>query len=70
MQLGQIFFSNNIPLSYWDEKSKLSPNYKINVCSYKWSTFKTKKYKIGTLHYIAKVDNPKNIIVSSLHHHN
>ena len=59
MQLGQIFFSNNIPFSYWDNKSKLSPNYKINECKYKWSTFKTKKYKIGTLHYIAKADNPE-----------
>ena len=52
-------FSNNITSSYWDENSKLSPNYKINECSYKWSTSKTNIYKIGTLHYITKVDNPE-----------
>jgi hypothetical protein len=59
IQLGHLFYSLDIDLNYWISKSQSSPNYKVGECAYKWTTFKNKKYKLGTLHYIAKADNPE-----------
>lgn len=46
-------------LNLWKTFSKKSPKYIKNECAKIWSTMKESNYSIGSLHYWAKKDSPK-----------
>lgn len=52
--------NNNIHfLNLWKEFSKKSPKYIKNECARIWKNMKAGNYSIGSLHYWAKQDSPK-----------
>ena len=57
LKLGCLIFSLDLPCTVWDHLSKQSPKYTAGECEYKWTTFKTKGYTIGTLYHWCKADN-------------
>jgi hypothetical protein len=62
MELGWCLYSIgngcDEALDLWDEKSQDSSNYEIGCCEMHWAKMKVGNYKIATLHYWAKQDNP------------
>lgn len=52
------FNSNPESLGLWMEWSKQSSKYEEWVCIYKWNTFSNRGLTVGTLKYMARLDNP------------
>ena len=58
INLGCLIYSLDLPCELWDLISRRSSKYEEGECEYKWSTFKYKRYTIGTLFHWCKEDNP------------
>jgi len=65
IEIGMILYSiypennKNEGLLVWNELSKQSSKYKEGECAEKYKTFHKRLYTIRSLHYYARLDNPK-----------
>jgi hypothetical protein len=59
LELGHIFYSLNIPFSYWDEMSKISSKYRVGECAKKWAKLKYNANSEKRLSWYARQDDPE-----------
>ena len=58
VNIGRILKNNNIPFEYYLEKSRKAKNFiSDDDVLKKWTTFKTQKYSLKSIYWMAKFDN-------------
>ena len=59
IKAGYLIYSLGFPWMLWNRLSQQSPKFEEGVCQYHWSTFRSKRYTVGTLFHWCKEDNPE-----------